>query len=121
VVAIPALDASDHAVPLEGVLVGVFHHAGLQRDHRIRNLEGRGRQHRLPGTILVAGDDQIIVGLVADEGAGRSFVGKPLSQVLADLAALGRDIGVTAGRQDAGGGEKTERMAASDHGGVRGN
>jgi len=42
-----------------------------------------------------------------------------LRQILADLAALGRDIGETARRQDTGGGKQTERMAAMDHDGIR--
>ncbi len=118
-VAIPALDASDNAVPLENVLVGIADDAGLERNHGIRNLEGRGRQHPLSGTILVAGDDEIIVGLVAYEGAGRSLVGKPLGQIPADLAALGRDVGKAARRYNAGAGKETERMAAIDHGSIR--
>ena len=32
------------AVPLENILVRVGDHAGLQRNQRVRNLEGRGRQ-----------------------------------------------------------------------------
>jgi hypothetical protein len=116
---IPGLDAAGHAVPLEDVLVGIADHAGLQRDQRIRNLEGRGRQHRLPGAILVAGDDQIVVGLVADEGADRACIEKPLGQIVANFAALGRDIGKAARGQNARGGKKTERMAAIDHGNIR--
>jgi hypothetical protein len=42
-----------------------------------------------------------------------------LGQILADLAALGRDIGKAARRQEAGGGKETERMAAVDHGSIR--
>jgi hypothetical protein len=91
----------------------------LQRNDRIRYLEGRGRQHRFTGTILVAGDHEIIVGLVAHEGADRSLVGKSLGQIFADLAALGRDMGKTARRQQARGSKETECMAAIDHGSIR--
>ncbi len=118
-IAIPGLDASDNAVPFEHILVGIGDHAGLQRDDRIRNLEGRGRQHRLTGTILVAGYNQIVVGLVAHEGADRSLVRKSLGQVFADLAALGRDMGKAARRQQARGGKETECVAAIDHGSIR--
>ena len=118
-VAIPGLDASDNAVPLEHILVGIAGHAGLQRDDRIRNLEGRGRQHPLFGAILVAGDHEIVVGLVAHEGADRSLVRKSLGQILANLAALGRDVGKAARRQEARGSKETERMAAIDHGNTR--
>src|SRR3954451_5300256 len=86
---------------------------------RIRNFEGRGRQHRLSGAILVAGDDDIFLGLVADEGADRSCIGKVLGQVLANLAARGRDIGKTARGQNARASKKSERMAAIDHGNFR--
>jgi len=99
VIAIPALDASDDAVPLEDVRVGIADHAGFQRNQRIRNLEGRGRQPRLAGTIPVAGNDQVILGLVADEGAAGALVGKMLRQLLADLTALRRDIGKATRRQ----------------------
>jgi hypothetical protein len=40
-------------------------------------------------------------------------------QILADLAALGRDMGKSTRRHNAGGGKKTERMAAIDHGNIR--
>src|SRR5258708_5525909 len=119
VVAIPGLDASDNAVPPENILVGIGDHTCLQRDDRIRNLEGRARQHRLCGAILVAGDDQIILDLVADEGADRSIVGKPLGQILANLAALRRDMRKAARRQDARGSQETERMATIDQGSIR--
>ena len=118
-VLVPGLDAPDDAVPLEDVLVGIADHAGLQRDHRIRDLEGRGRQLRLARPVLVAGDDQIIVDLVADEGADRSHVEKMLGQAFADLAALGCDIGKASRRQQARGGKQAERMAAMDHGSIR--
>ena len=98
VVLVPGLDAARHAVPLEDVLVGVLDHAGLQRDDRIRNLEGRGRQLALARAHLVAGDDQIIVDLVADEGACRAEIEKPLGQIVAKLAALVGDIGEDCGR-----------------------
>src|SRR6267154_5735260 len=119
VVAIPGLDASDNAVPFEHILVGVGDHAGLQGNDRIRNLEGRGGQHRLTGTVLVAGYHQIIVGLVAHEGADRSLIGKSLGQILANLAALRRDVGKPAQRQQARGSKETECMAAIDHGNIR--
>jgi hypothetical protein len=119
VVAIPGLDASDNAVPFEHILVRIGDHASLQCNDRIRNLEGRGRQHRLSRTILVAGDHEIIVGLVADEGANRALIGKPLGQILANLAALGRDIGKAARRQEARDSKETERMATIDHGNIR--
>ena len=118
-IAIPGLDASHHAVPLEHILVGIADHAGVQRDDRIRNLEGRGRQPALARAHLVAGDDQVIVNLVADEGAGGAEVEKPLGQIVAKLAALVGDIGETTVGKNARGGEKTERMAAIDHGFVR--
>ena len=118
-VAIPGLDASDNAVPFEHILVRIGDHASLQCNDRIRNLEGRGRQHRFSGTILVAGDHEIIVGLVADEGANRALVGKSLGQIFADLAALGRDMGKTARRQEARDSKETERMATIDHGNIR--
>jgi hypothetical protein len=41
-------------------------------------------------------------------------------QTIANFAALGRDVRKAARRQNARGGEETERMAASDHGGIRG-
>ena len=41
-------------------------------------------------------------------------VGEVLGQALADLAALGRDIGKAARRQQARGGKKAERVAAID-------
>ncbi len=62
-----------------------------------------------PGTILVAGDHQIIVDLVADEGADGSLVGKMPGQILADLAALGCDVGKAARRQNARGGKQAEQ------------
>src|SRR6202035_2435606 len=115
-VLVPGLDAPDNAVPLEDVLVGIADHAGLERNDRIRNLEGRGRQPGLAGAIPVAGDDKIVVDLVADEGAG---VGEMLRQIVADLAALRRDVGEAARGQEARGGKQRERMAAMDHGGIR--
>ncbi len=114
VVVVPGLDASDHAVPFEDILVGIADHAGFQRDHRIRNLEGRGRQHPLPGTILVAGDDEIVVDLVAHEGADGFLVEKVLGEAIAELGALLGDVGQAARRNEAGGGKKAERMAAID-------
>ena len=73
----------------------------------------------LAGADLVAGDHQIIVDLVADEGADRADVEKPLCQVVAKFAALVGDIGEAARRNEARGGKKSERMAAIDHGDVR--
>jgi len=119
VVAIPGLDAALDPIPLEDVLVRVFDHAGFQRNQRVRNLEGRGRQHRLARAIPVAGDHDIILDLVADERADGILIGEVFGEVLADLAALGRDIGQAARRQDRGGSKQTERMAAIDHGGIR--
>ena len=104
------------AVPLENVLVGIGDHAGLQRNQRVRHLEGRGRQLVVAGTRLVAGDDQVVVDLVADEGALGAEVEEALCEIVAELAALIGDVGEAAGGQKSGGGEKTERMAAMDHG-----
>ncbi len=118
-VLVPGLDAARHPVPFEDVLVGVLHDAGLQRDQGIRNLEGRRRQLALAGADLVAGDDQVIIDLVTDEGTDRAEVEKPLGKIVAEFAALVGDIGKTAGGQEARGGEKTERMAAIDHGRTR--
>ena len=72
---------------------------------------------RLARPVLVAGDDQVIVDLVADEGADRAKVEKPLGEILAKLAALIGDVGEAARRQQAPGGKETERMTAIDHGG----
>src|ERR1700710_452408 len=118
-VVVPGLDVPDYAVPLENVLVGIADHAGLQRDHRIGDLEGRGRQLWLSRPFAVAGDDQIIVDLIAGEGAGRSRVREVLGQIRADFAAWRRDIGEAARRPEAGGSEKPERVAAIDHGCIR--
>ncbi len=109
----------DDAVPFEDVLVGIGDHAGLQRDDRIGDLEGRGRQLRLAGAVLVAGDDEIIVDLVADEGADRADIEKMLGEALANFAALGCDVGKASRRQQRRGGKKTERVAAMDHGSIR--
>ena len=72
-----------------------------------------------PGAILVAGDDQVVVDLVADERADGSDSEKRLARSSRNLAALGRDIGKAARRQNARGGKQTERMAAIDHGSIR--
>jgi hypothetical protein len=90
------LDAARHAVPLEDVLIGISDHAGLQRDDRVRNLEGRGRQLALARAHLVAGDDQVVVDLVGDEGACGAEIEKPLGEIVAELAALVGDVGKTA-------------------------
>ena len=90
-IAIPGCESPLDAVPLEDVLVGIRDDAGFQRDQRVRNLEGRGRQERLPGALPVAGDDQVIVDLVADKGADRAVVGKSSRKTIADLAAPGRE------------------------------
>src|SRR5207247_1945269 len=73
-----------------------------------------GRQLRLRRAVLVAGNDQIVVDLVADEGACGSQVKEPLREISADFTALVGDIGERARGQQAGGGKKTERMAAMD-------
>src|ERR1700738_2097060 len=108
VIAIPCLDVALHAIPLEHILVGILDHAGFQRNQGIRDLEGGGRQKRLPRAILVTGDNQIVVGLVADEGPDCPLIRKVPKQIIADLAALRRDIGKRAQRKNAGGSEKTE-------------
>ena len=43
-------------------------------------------------------------------------VEKPPGKIVAELAALIGDVGKTAGRQEACGGEKAERVATIDHG-----
>jgi hypothetical protein len=93
VIAIPRLDIALHAIPLEHVLVGVLDHAGFQRNQGIWNLERGGRQKRLSRAILVAGNDQIVVSLVADEGPDRPLVREVLGQRVANLAALRCDVG----------------------------
>src|SRR5262249_28120708 len=110
------LDAALHPVPLEDILVGIDDHAGLQRNQRVRYLEGRGRQLVVAGTDLVAGDDQVVVDLVADERAVGTEVEEALCQIVAELAALVGDVGEAAGWNKCGGGKKTERVAAMDHG-----
>jgi hypothetical protein len=120
VVLIPRLDAALDAVPLENILVGVADHAGFQRDQRIRNLERRRRQERLPGAIGVAGDDQIVVGLVADEGADRARLGEPFCKIVTDFTALRRDVSESARRRGCSGGEQTESEAAIDQGSTGG-
>jgi hypothetical protein len=116
---VPVLDAALHAIPLEDVLVGVLDHAGLECDDRIRNLERRGRQPALARSHLVAGDDQIIVHLVADEGAGRAEIEKPLGQIVTKLAALIGDVGKGARGQQRGRGKQAERMTTIDHEDIR--
>ena len=74
---------------------------------------------RLARADLVAGDDQVVVDLVADEGAGRAEREEPPGQIIAKLAALVGDIGKAARGQEAGGGKQAERMATIDHGGIR--
>src|SRR4029077_15383559 len=64
VILVPGLDWARDAVPFEDILVGVLDHPGLQRDQRIWDLEGRGRQLRLARAILVAGDDPIVLDLI---------------------------------------------------------
>jgi hypothetical protein len=115
VIAIPGFDASGDAIPFEDILVGIADDTGFERDHRIRNLEGRGRQLRLARAVLVAGNDQIIVDLVADESADRSRVGEMFGQILADLAALVHDMGKGPRRHQARACESTEHMATIDH------
>src|SRR3954469_12447578 len=93
VVAIPGLDAALHAVPFEQVHIGITHYPGLQRNQRIRDLEGRGRKLRLPRAIAVAGDDKIIFDPGADERAGGPGIREVPAEAIAYLAALERDIG----------------------------
>ena len=116
VILVPSLDCALDAVPLEDVLVRVLNHAGLQRNQRIRNLEGRSRQLRLARAILVAGDDQVIIDKIADESAFRAVIGKMPGQRLANFALLVGDIGKAARRQKACSSQKTERMTAINHG-----
>src|SRR5258707_878266 len=71
-----------------------------------RDLERRRRQERLPRAVLVAGDDQIVVGLVADEGADRALVGEPSREIIADFTALRRDVGKSARGDERGGGKE---------------
>jgi hypothetical protein len=108
------LGGSDRA-DIGKALLRYFHATG---DQRIRDLEGRGRQSRLPGTNRIAGDHQVVIDLIADEAAHRSLVGKLPRQILANLAAPGRDIGKAARRRENNGGKQTERMAAMDHGSI---
>jgi hypothetical protein len=69
-----------------------------------------------PGAIGVAGDDQIIVDLVADEGADRTRVGEPFGKIIADFTALRRDVSESAPRRDCSSGEKAESGATIDQG-----
>ena len=101
------------------IFIRIADDSGLERDHRIRNLEGRGRQFRFARTIGVAGDHQIINDLVADECPGRSRIGKPLGETLANLAARRRDIGQGPRWQNGRAGKGRENMAAGDHDGIR--
>src|SRR5205823_6350364 len=95
---------------------GIGDHAGFQRDDRVRNLEGRGRQPRFARADLVAGDDQIVIDLVADEGADRSGIEETSCQVVAKFAALVGNIGETARGRKGSCGKQSERMTAIDHG-----
>jgi len=106
VILVPGLDRTLHAVPRKHVLVRIGDDAGLQRDQRVRDLEGRGRQLALTRALLVAGDDQIVLDLVADEGARCTEIGESLCQAVADLVSRRRDVGERALRQDRSGGEK---------------
>src|SRR5207244_6101867 len=80
-----------------------------------RNVERRGRQNRLLRAILVADNDQIVVGVVRGESPRRPLIGKMPGQIETDLAALGGDVGQGAGGENAGGGEQSESMATHRH------
>src|SRR3569833_2316678 len=114
-VLVPGLDRPGHAIPFEDILVGILNDLGLQRDQRIRYLEGRGRQLRFARAHGVAGDDEIFLDLVADERALGPIIGEALRQRLADFAALRRNVGEGTSRQGSSGSEETEYMAAMDH------
>ncbi len=66
-------------------------------------------------TFAVAGDDEVIVGLVAGERAVRSRIREMLRELGADLAALGSDIGEAARGQKANRRSETQRLTPIDH------
>jgi hypothetical protein len=120
VILVPGLDAARDAIPFEKVFIGIADHSGLERDQRIWNLESRGRQLRLARTVGVAGDDEVIVDLVADEGAGGSGVRKKLGEIGTDFAARRRIISPSLRWQDGGGGQDSNGVAAGDREAVHG-
>src|SRR4051812_3757284 len=116
-VLVPGSDGPGHAIPFEDILVGIPDHAGLERDQRIRYLESRSRQLGLARPNRVAGNDEIILDLVADERAFRAVIDKALGERFADFAPLRRDVGECADRQDSSGSNEAERVAAMNHDG----
>ncbi len=112
VIPVPFGNEALDAIPLEDILVGIADNASFQRNHRIRNLEGRRRQHRLAGPVLVTGDHGVVVDLVGDERPLGAVVGKMLRQAVLDDVLHRRDGGAR-GRADARGGKQAERQTQS--------
>ncbi len=122
VIPVPFGNETLDAIPLEDILVGIADNTRVQRNHRIRNLEGRRRQHRFAGPILVAGDHGVVVDLVGDERSLGAVVGKMLRQAVLDDVLHRRDGGARRGAH-AGGSKQAERqtqgVTAGDQGDFR--